>query len=366
MARLYESYDENHPPIQCFMTQSTWYRNSGSFTPKGILLHDTGCNNPWLSRYVQPDDDAPNRDELIKLIGKNRYGNDWNHTEKQAGLNCWIGKLEDGKVTTLQTGPWTKRPWGCGSGSNGYSLNDTHIQWEICEDAKTDKAYFADCYQETIHLCAYLCQKFNIDPHGTITYRGIKVPTIVCHWDSYCLKPKCGSGHDDIYDWTVMYEYLGIKEKDVNKNDPYNNLIMKRIRDDIAALLSGPHNEWVKENGKWYYYDGSGTMVKSEWVLWKTRWYYLGPDGAMLTGWQEIEGKTYYLYTSDGHMASYEWIDNKWLNKNGSQTYPYIGSWKSNKKGKWYEDTSGYYPKDCEQKINKKKYKFDKRGYVIE
>ena len=111
MARLYEYYDEDHPPMKCFMTNARWYKESGKFTPKGILLHDTAADNPWLKRYVQPDDDAPDKAEMIALIGKNTYGNDRNHGAKDvdSGLNAWIGKLQDGSVTTLQTGPWDKR-----------------------------------------------------------------------------------------------------------------------------------------------------------------------------------------------------------------------------------------------------------------
>jgi hypothetical protein len=50
---------------------------------------------------VQPDDDAPNRDELLALFGVNSYHNDWNHKEVWAGLNAWIGKLADGTVATV-------------------------------------------------------------------------------------------------------------------------------------------------------------------------------------------------------------------------------------------------------------------------
>ena len=73
--------------IKCYMKQSTWYKGTGFITPKGILWHSTGCNNPNLARYVQPDDNAPNREELIKIIGVNKYNNDWNHIYREAGLN---------------------------------------------------------------------------------------------------------------------------------------------------------------------------------------------------------------------------------------------------------------------------------------
>lgn len=63
------------------------------------------------------------------MIGINNY-NSWNQVSVQAGLNCWIGKLADGTVTTLQAMPWDYRPWGCGSGSKG-TCNDGWIQFEI-------------------------------------------------------------------------------------------------------------------------------------------------------------------------------------------------------------------------------------------
>jgi hypothetical protein len=34
-------------------------------------------------------------------LGVNNNKNDWNHIERQAGLNGWIGKLADGSVTTV-------------------------------------------------------------------------------------------------------------------------------------------------------------------------------------------------------------------------------------------------------------------------
>jgi hypothetical protein len=83
------------------MTQSTCYKGTTKGTPVGILWHDTAAGNPWLSRYVQPDDNAPNRKELLAIIGKNKYNNDYNHINRNAGLNCWIGKLANGEVTTI-------------------------------------------------------------------------------------------------------------------------------------------------------------------------------------------------------------------------------------------------------------------------
>ena len=210
-------YSETNKPLVCMMTQSTCYRGSKEMTVKGVLWHSTGANNPTLKRYVQPDDDAANRDELIKLLGKNSYDNDWNHIEHQAGLNCWIGKLADGSVTTVQTLPWNYKPWGCGSGSNG-SCNNGWVQFEICEDALTDKAYFETVYKEACEITAYICKMFNLDPKGTVIVNNKKVPVILCHADSY--KLGMGSNHGDVLHWFAKH-----------------GKTMDDVRNDVAALL---------------------------------------------------------------------------------------------------------------------------------
>ena len=139
-------YSKSNPPMKCMMTQSTCYKGTKKMTVKGVLWHSTGANNPTLKRYVQPDDSAPDRAELLSKLGTNANKNDWNHIDTQAGLNAWIGKLADGSVAAVQTMPWDFRPWGCGSGSKG-SCNSGWIQFEICEDALTDADYFAAVYQ---------------------------------------------------------------------------------------------------------------------------------------------------------------------------------------------------------------------------
>lgn len=185
---------------------------------KGVLWHSTGANNPNLKRYVQPSDNASNKAEMIALLGKNTSGTDWNHTKTEAGLNCWIGKLADGSVTTVQTMPWNYRPWGCGSGSKG-SCNSGWIQFEICEDGLNDKSYFDKVYKEACEITAYLCQLYNINPKGSVTVSNVSIPTILCHQDSY--KLGFGSNHADIYHWFKKYG------KD-----------MDTVRNDVASLIS--------------------------------------------------------------------------------------------------------------------------------
>ena len=210
-------YSNSNKPLVCMMTQSTCYKGTGQMTVKGVLWHCTGANNPQLRRYVQPDDNASNKNELLAKIGKNQYGNDWNHIAVQAGLNAWIGKLADGSVASVQTMPWNYRPWGCGAGSRG-SCNNGWIQFEICEDALTDKTYFDAAYREACELTAYLCKMYNLNPKGTVSFNGVNVPVILCHKDSSNL--GLGSDHSDVYNWFNRY-----------------NKTMDNVRNDVAAIM---------------------------------------------------------------------------------------------------------------------------------
>lgn len=215
-------YSSSNKPLVCMQTQSTCYKNTRTMTVKGILWHSTGANNPALKRYVQPSEtkhalDTYSKAKWLEILGKNSYSNDWNHISVEAGLNCWIGKLADGTVTTVQTMPWDYRPWGCGSGKNG-SCNDGWIQFEICEGDLSDVAYFNKIYKEACEITAYLCKKYNIDPNGTITHNGVKVPTILCHQDSY--KLGLGSNHSDVTHWL-----------------PKHGKSMTTVRTDVATLL---------------------------------------------------------------------------------------------------------------------------------
>ena len=210
-------YSESNIPLVCMQTQSTCYKGTSKMNVLGVLWHSTGANNPKLSRYVQPSDNASNRSEMLKILGVNKNGNDWNHTTTYAGLNAWIGRLADNSVTSVQTMPWNFRPWGCANGTKG-SCNDGWIQFEICEDDLSDREYFEAVYREACELTAYLCKLYGLDPLGSVTHKGVNVPVILCHQDSY--KLKLGSNHGDIYHWFNRY----------GKN-------MDDVRQDVAELM---------------------------------------------------------------------------------------------------------------------------------
>ena len=202
----------NFSYFECYMSHSTCYRQTSKMNIKGVLWHSTGANNPWLKRYVQPYVGDADYEKKLAKLGRNEYGNDWNHQYVEAGLNCWIGKFADGSVGTVKTMPWDFRPWGCGGGSKG-SCNDGWIQFEICEDSLNDKAYAQKVWDEAVRLTAWLCEKFNLDPTGTVQHNGVTVPVILCHHDSYNL--GLGSGHVDIDHW--FPKILGKNMSDARK-----------------------------------------------------------------------------------------------------------------------------------------------------
>ena len=71
-------------------TNNACYKAGRRITPKGIMVHSTGANNPWLKRYVGPDDG---------LLGKNQYNNHWNQPmDREVCVHAFIGKLADGTV----------------------------------------------------------------------------------------------------------------------------------------------------------------------------------------------------------------------------------------------------------------------------
>ena len=210
-------YSRNNPPSICMQDNSTCYKETTIMKPVGVLWHSTGCNNPYLLRYIQPSPHDPNYEALMEEIGKNRYGTDYNHTSYQSGLNAWIGRRYDETITTMQSMPWDYRPWGCGTGKFG-SCNSGWIQFEICEDDLQDPIYFNAVYQEACELTAYLCLIYNIDPFGYTMLNDIKVPNILCHADSYEL--GLGINHGDVMHWFPKY-----------------GKSMETVRQDVANLL---------------------------------------------------------------------------------------------------------------------------------
>lgn len=143
-------------------TKSDCYKAAQKMTPKGIVVHSTGANNPNLRRYVAPDDG---------IIGKNDYNNDFNRSGIDVCVHAFIGKDKNGKVKTYQTLPFNYCCWGVGSGSKGsYNYNPAYIQFEMCEDGLTDKTYCKAVYDKAVEFCAYICKTYSISADNIVSH----------------------------------------------------------------------------------------------------------------------------------------------------------------------------------------------------
>lgn len=165
-------------------TENACYKAGRKISPKGIMVHSTGANNPWLKRYVGPDDG---------LLGKNAYNNHWNQPmSRNVCVHGFIGKLADGSIATYQTLPWDHRGWHAGG-----DANNTHISFEICEDGLKDAAYFNKVYAEAVELCTHLCKMYDLTEQDIIDHsQGCKLGIASNHGDVMHWFPKHGKTMD--------------------------------------------------------------------------------------------------------------------------------------------------------------------------
>ena len=167
-----------------FLTNSNCYKSGILQTPKGIQVHSTGANNPYLHRYVGPDDG---------LLGANKYNNTHNTPGGDVCANAYIGKLQDGTPAIYQTLPWDMRCWLSASGPNGNANKLGYIGFEICEDNLKDKTYFMNVVMGlSVKLVAYLCKTYSIP-----------LTNVLDHSELY--KKGIGSNHSDITEWLKKF-----------------------------------------------------------------------------------------------------------------------------------------------------------------
>ena len=249
--------------ITCLLKQNDCYKAGQRITPKGVMVHSTGANNPMLRRYVQPMPGDQGYDQLMEWLGRNPNGNSWNRSGVGACVHAFIGKLDDGSIATAQTLPWGWRGWHAGNGTTRPSANNTHISFEICEDGLTDLGYFAKVYQEAVELTAMLCQVYDLDPLS---------PGVICHSEGHAL--GMASGHADVMHWFPKFgkdmDIFRADVAEVMKNGaPEPNPVPEEetdVKEDLpitqeqfAALmgeyLSGqsiePGSDWSKTDRTW-------------------------------------------------------------------------------------------------------------------
>lgn len=235
--------------LKCLLTNNPCFQQGDVMTPRGVMVHSTGANNPMLRRYVQPSAEDVNYDLLMEKLGDNPNNNDWNNTTRQVCVHAFVGKLADGSVAAVQTLPWDMRGWHAGSGKKG-SANDTHISFEICEDSLNDRAYFNKVYAEAVQLTAYLCDLYGLDP--------LADGVVICHSEGY--QRGIANNHGDVMHWfpkhgKTMDDFradVAAELAEKSGQDDFAALMEKYragLRDNDAAAYSEEARRWAMENG---------------------------------------------------------------------------------------------------------------------
>lgn len=175
-----------------FFTDSKCYHQGTIQAQHGVQVHSTGANNPYLKRYVQPDDGR---------LGKNIYNNSHNNPKGTVCANAYVGKLQDGTVAVYQTLPWDMRCWLSGQGRNGNGNRMGYIGFEICEDNCENRAYFQEAVMDkAVLLTAYLCQMLNVEP-WTVVQETPDGPAYAVMDHISLHNVGCASNHGDIGLW---------------------------------------------------------------------------------------------------------------------------------------------------------------------
>lgn len=214
------------------LTHNSCYIKGEHIKPRGVMVHSTGAANPWLRRYVDPDDGR---------LGE-PSSRHWNQSGVGVCAHAFIGKLADGSIAAYQTLPWTMRGWHCGG-----TGNDTHISFEICEDKLADKGYFRATYQAAVELTAYLCKRFSLDPQAD----GV----VLCHSEGY--RRGIASNHADVMHW---WKKFGVDMDDFRaavaaklrggEHDLTEQQVRAIVREELAAAQAErdklPVSDWAQ------------------------------------------------------------------------------------------------------------------------
>lgn len=237
--------------IKAYATKNNCYIAAQKMTPKGIVVHSTGANNPTLKRYI----DCPEE------VGRNIYGNHWN-TAKPGGRNvcvhAFIGYDKNMDVRVAEILPLDICCWGVGSGKNGsYNYDPAHIQFEICEDGLEDRIYYDKAFGLAAEYCAHLCRQY-----------GLAVEQIVSHKEAHA--KGYGNNHGDPEHWmknfgedmndfrahvAVLLHENKIPELAEKKEPPEKNCIcdgdLVEISDDALYYNGKSVPPWVTSQ-HWY------------------------------------------------------------------------------------------------------------------
>ena len=225
---------------QQFLTRNACYTAGKALKPIGVMVHSTGADNPYLSRYVLGNEE----------IGFNRNGNHWNQSNAEwkqkfgDALNkcahAFIGKTVNNEVAVVQTLPWEMRGWHAGMSAG----NSRYIGFEICEDGLADPEYFKQTYNTAVELTAMLCKKFGLNP--------LEDGAVICHAEGF--RRGVASNHGDVLHWWSKFDHTmdmfrwAVAGKILEEDDEMTQEQFDEMMENyLARRAEMPCNDWAKK-----------------------------------------------------------------------------------------------------------------------
>ena len=200
-------------------------------------------------------------------------------------------------------------------------LNDPRwaegVEWDSSTTSKLSSASGTGCYA---YVCDYVkyCFGYNYPESGDLFYdiNEVRVGDVVAVGN-----PNTGSvGH-----WFIVIKRQG-ESIIIAEGNAMDQVLMERefiIEDNHfigdregREFLKGYHfidivTGWQVIDGKTYYFDDSGNKVTG-WQKIGRNTYYFDKDGVMQTGWQVIDGNKFYLGDDGVMRISWQLIDEDW------------------------------------------------------
>ena len=153
------------------MTNSTaWAKGIKKMTPKGIIIHSSGFEQPYLWYFIQPSNSNPNKSQILNTIGVNKKHTDYNHTRRLINYHYWIGKDSNNNIQTIKAFP------------NDFKIKDNYIHICLLEDDLNDKKYALQIVSELIQLCVHLCKEFHWNENNVLGHSEISSLPDANYW----------------------------------------------------------------------------------------------------------------------------------------------------------------------------------------
>ena len=121
----------------------------------------------------------------------------------------------------------------------------------------------------------------------------------------------------------------------------------KWLKDSVGWCYLGADgycvtNKWVADSVGWCYLDGNGRMVTNKWIKDSVGWCYLGADGYCVTNKWVADSTGWCYLDGNGRMVTNKWVKDSvgWCYV-GDNGYCVTNKWVADSKGWCYLDSNG-------------------------